>query len=414
MASTGSYSKGLVRKLMVNGVDLTQSTLQVYTGTSILAPWQVGKILVTDASRIQDALYQPGVPVQMVYSAADGSVVREFEFVTLGNMAGMKIESNRSGGTTIACVSQSYFNMQNEHSSSHQNVTAADALKRLHKEVDPKASLTVGKTKGMIGDQEAFLLSSVKLGQGCNNIRSRMTDEKYKSAAFVYYRDQNGEYHAQPIEKLFEDADGPTFTQHMGGKSFLSEQKMMATNIFAFQKGGAGQNYGTDNAGNYQSTLKQRGGDPGSGFDWGSMTYTPPTSKDYKPEDRKTPGDTTWAGQKQTVPSETNHKFMYDSNMKTQEDFEGDTANRNVMSAISMQGSTLFNVPLEGGIDCIVGKGCNLDIPSEVGTGGPAKSTAGGKHLILAMGEYLILNDNHVTAYSAIQTASGGTQGGIV
>lgn len=418
MSNLGTYSKAVIRKAMVNGVDMTNNIRQLYVGSSILAPYMVSKLLMMDGSRIQDALYESGVPVSLVYSSGDGSTVREIELVSMANLGGMKLESNRMGGAEFVAISQSYFNMQGEHTSAHQNIPACEALKKLHKEVDSRASLNVAKCKGMIADQEPFHLRGVKLGQGVNNIRGRMTDEKYKSGAYTYFMDLNGEYHSKPLEQLADEAGqgGPTFSQYVGGKSFIADQRRMAFNIFSMQKGGPSSDYGSDNSSKWQSATKQRGGDKPpteAGFNWSSLEYKKPTEKDHDPSSRKTQGDTKWAGEKPKAPQMVNHSFMYDQNQKKNPDFEGDIANQNVMSKISMQGSVLANMPMEGGLQCMVGKGCNLDIPSEVGEGGFSKSSAGGAQLIVAQGEYIFLGDNGMQGVVSIQTSSGGKQGSI-
>jgi hypothetical protein len=415
MASNiGTYSKAVIRKCSVNGVDITQSVRMVYTGSSIMTPWNVGKILVVDGARIQDGLYNAGVPMQLVYSAGDSSKVREIELVTMGNLGGMQTQSNRVGGTELMGISQSYFNMQNEHTSYHQNVTASDALKKLHKEVDSRGSLTVTTSKGMIGDIEPFHLRGVKLGQGANNIRSRMTDEKYKSGAYVYYKDQDGQYYSMPFEELMDKASmgGTTFTK-MPITNTLTQQGLAARNIFAMRKGANGSDFGSDNATNWQQTGNQRGGVVDKGFDFASMEYKKPDAKEYDPSSRKTAGKTQWQGEKSSTPQMVNHNFYYDKNQKSKQDFEGDVANRNVMSKMAMQGSMTVNVSMEGGLQCKVGTGCALDIPAEVGTGYAAKSSAGGNHLIIAMGEYIMMGDQGMQGIVSLQTSSGGKQGSM-
>lgn len=400
------YGKAVLRKLMVNNVDISQSINTLFTGTSILTPYQMCKFIVNDGSRIQDALYESGVPIHVVYSAGDGSNLRELKFLSLANRGGSKDEGNKSGSTEISAVSESYHNMQNEHSSHHQNITASDALKKLHKEMDPKSSLTVTKTKGLIGDREPFHLRGVQLGKGISMIRSRMTDEKFKSSAFTYFADHLGDYIAKPLEQLFAEAAGPTFTQKVAGMSFFRAQNELAHNIFAMQKGSMDEHAGTDNAALYRHTLKQRGGDPGTGFNWQNMSYKKPTDKKY--ENKNYPGKTEWKGPTAPSATMTNHKFNYDPNQKKQEDFEGDVANRNIRTAMALQGSMTVNLPMEGGMKCSVGKGCHLDIPSENGPTGEGKSSAGGQHLVLAQGEYIFMGDGGLTGTVSLHTASGG------
>jgi hypothetical protein len=330
-------------------------------------------------------------------------------------MGATKIESGRVGLTTISAISLSYFNMQNEHTSFHSNVPTSEAMKKLHKEMDSKSDLNVDKTKGLIGSVEPFHLRGIKLGRGLNIIRSRMTDEKYKSGAFVYYQDQLGEYYCSSVEKLFDGSGGPTFHQRMPGMSFLQEQDSMAYNIIALKKGDADAGYGTDNALNHQSPTRQRGGTPNTGFDWASMSYVRPTAADYDLTARAAAGKTTWRGDKgHDAASMVNHKFDFDKNQKSGEDYEGDRNNKNAIAAIIMQGSTLINVPLEGGLKSVVGKIVNLELPAETGDGPAKKSTSGGKHLVIAQGEYLNVGDSGMMGTAAIQTSSGGLQGSVI
>ena len=415
MSAIGEYSKGTIRKFMVNGVDLGQNIRQIYVGSSVMTPFVYVSATIVDASQIQDILYESGAPLELVYTSGSGKTIIEPQnLVTLGNRAGFKVGGNRAGGSEFVFVSKSYFNLQQEHTSFHQNVTADKALQKLHKELDSSASLTVTKTKGMIADQEPLHINRVRLGQGINLIRSRMTDEKYKSGAYTYFQDLDGNYFALPIEEIFDKAKsgGPEYTQHMSGKSWIDDQQRMAYNIFAHKKGGTGNEQGSDFAGDYQSSLNQSGQDkPKTGFNWATMQYVPPSSAEFDPNDRKTPGTTAWKGDKSKAPSIVNHKFNYDGNQKSSENFEHDKARQNIMAAITSQGSMTVNIPLEGGIEAKLGKGCNIDMPGEVGTGNYAKSSSAGAHAVLAIGHYLSLGDTGVAAYASLQLASGGKQG---
>jgi hypothetical protein len=404
--SIPQYGKAIVRQIMVNNVDITQSLSTLFTSTSILTPFQMAKMTINDASKIQDALYESGVPISLVYSAGDGSNLREMQLLSMANRAGVKNENNRSGSTEFTAISESFFNMHNDHTSHHQNITASEALQKLHKELDPKSSLIVTKTKGMIGDREPYHLRGVKLGQGIDMIRQRMTDQKFGSGAFTYFKDHIGDYISKPIEQLFADAAGPTFTNIMGGTNFLRDQQRMGHNIYSFEKGGMGDEQGSDNAATYRHHLKQSGGDAGTGFNWQTMEYKKPSAKDYKPGNHH--GQTEWKGPKAKNATHTNHKFNYDPNQKKQEDFEGTTANQNIKAATALQGSMTVNLPLEGGMGVTVGKGCYLDIPAEVGDQKPSSSSAGGQHLVIAQGEYIFMGDGGLIGVSALHTASGG------
>jgi hypothetical protein len=397
---------------MINRIDVTLHVRQIYVSASILTPYIIARLTIADMTQIQDALYEPGVPVSLSYSAGDSTIVREFDLVTLGNMGSAKTPNNRVGKSEIIAVSRHYFDLQSEHNSFHQNIPASEVFRKLHKELVPGTDVTVTKTKGLIGDREPFHLRGMKLGKAINTVRNRMTDEKYKSASYVYYVDQENKFYCKPIMELFDTARGPKFYQRVAGHSFLKEQDQLAFNIFSMKQGSTGKD-GADNASNYQSALRQRGGGVKEGWDWATGVYTPPSSKDYDPSTLATPGKTAWQGGVSDAAGTVNHKFNYDSNQKTSEDFELDAANRNLVKALMMQGSTLINVPLEGGMQSYVGKGCYLNIPSNAGDGGSTPSLNAGQHLVIAQGEYIFQDTKGFSGVAAIQTSSGGKQGSL-
>jgi hypothetical protein len=144
------------------------------------------------------------------------------------------------------------------------------------------------------------------------------------------------------------------------------------------------------------------------------MTYKSPMSEDKDLTARAAAGKSTWKGDKgHDAASMVNHRFDFDKNQKSGEDYEGDRSTKNIINAIIMQGSTLINVPLEGGLKSIVGKTVNLELPAETGSGPAKKSTSGGKHLVIAQGEYLNVSDQGMMGTAAIQTSSGGLQGSV-
>lgn len=410
-----SYTQAYFKKCSIDNIDISLHVRQMYVSSSILTPYITVKLTVADTSMLQDALYNPGVPVSIVYTAGDSNILRELDLVTMGNMGGTKDVNMRAGKTDIIAISKCYFDMQNEHTSYHQNIPASEVFRKLHKELVPGSDIDITKSRGLIGDREPFHLRGMKLGKALNFVRSRMTDEKYKSGAYVYYIDQNMAYHCVPIEQLFDRAVmGPRFTQRVAGISFLKEQDTLASNIISMRRGSTSSEYGADNATNYQQVQTQRGGNAKEGFDLATMSYYAPTKKDYSFDNIKTPGKPQWSGDKSSAPGTVNHNFFYDSNQKSIQDFEADIANKNLIKALIMQGSTLINVPLEGGLKSYVGRGCYLDIPADVGEGERNSSLHGGNHLVVAQGEYIFQDNNGLIGVAAIQTSSGGRQGSLM
>jgi hypothetical protein len=416
--SLPNYTQAVIKKCSIDNVDISLHVRQLYVSSSIFTPYITAKLSIVDVSMIQDALYEPGLPVSIAYTGGDSSIVREYNLVTMANMGGAKEVNNRAGKTEIIAISRCYFDMQNEHSSYHQNIPTSEVFRKLHNELVPGSNINITKTRGLIADIEPFHLRGIRLGRAINLVRNRMTDEKYKSSAYLYYADQNSDYHCVPAEQLFDTASGPRYTQKVAGISFLKEQDTLAYNIISMKRGSTPSGSGSDDATTYKNLQRQRGGATNEGWDWASGTYTAPSSKSYKLSSTKTPGspgDNIMTSRGADAAAGTvNHNFMIDSNQKSSADFESDVANKNIISALMMQGSTLINVPLEGGLQSYVGKGCQLDIPSDIGDGDRNKSLYGGQHLVIAQGEYIFQDNNGTMGIAAIQASSGGKQGSLV
>jgi hypothetical protein len=411
-----NYTQAILKKCSIDNIDISLHVRQLYVSTSIFTPYITAKLSIVDVSSLQDALYEPGKPVSIVYTAGDSSIIREYNLFTVGSMGGSKEVNNLAGKTEIIAISRCYFDMQNEHSSYHQNVPTSEVFRKLHNELVPGSNIDITKTKGLIADIEPFHLRGIRLGRAINLVRNRMTDEKYKSASYVYYADQNADYHCVPIEQLFDKSSGPRYTQKVAGISFLQEQDTLAYNIISMKRGSTKSGYGSDDASAYQSTQRQRGGSTNEGWDWASGSYTAPSAKSYKLSSVKTkgsPGDEILTTQGADSAGTVNHNFMIDSNQKSSADFESDVANKNIISSLLLQGSTLVNIPLEGGLESYVGKGCYLDIPSDIGSGDRVKSLYGGQHLVIAQGEYIFQDQNGTMGVAALQTSSGGKQGSL-
>jgi hypothetical protein len=414
--SLPNYTQAVIKKCSIDNIDISLHVRQLYVTSSILTPYIVAKLSIVDVTMLQDALYEPGLPVSIVYSGGDSSIVREYNLVTMGSMGGTKDVNNRAGKTDIIAISRCYFDMQNEHTSHHQNIPTSEVFRKLHKELVPGSNIDITKTRGLISDIEPFHLRGIKLGRALNLVRNRMTDEKYKSGSYVYYADQNADYHCVPVEQLFDKASGPRYSQRVAGISFIKEQDTLAFNIISMKRGSTSGGNGSDDASSYQSVQRQRGGQAKEGWDWASGVYTTPSAKSYKLSTVKTPG--TPGENIMTTPGAdaagtVNHNFMSDSNQRKNSDFESDIASKNIMRALMMQGSTIINVPLEGGLQSYVGKGCYLDIPADIGSGEKNKSLYGGQHLVIAQGEYIFQDQNGMMGVAALQTSSGGKQGSL-
>lgn len=402
--SVGLYNNAQIRKVTINGVDQTQNVREIYTATSIFTPFQSCHLKLVDASRIQDVLYKPGIPVKIVYTAGDGSIIREYDFVTASNRKGFKINSNRSGYFNLTCVSKPFFSLSNEHSSYHENTPVSEVMKKLHKEYAGDAPLDAVTTKGLISSGEPFHLRGMQLGEALGVVRNRAASEKYNTASYVYFVDQEGKYHFKPVEQLFEEANKSSikFTHSLKGNNFLQNQREAAFNIFSLKR------HKSDDLSSYQSLEVQRGGDPGTGLDLATLEYKPPQKKDYDLSAYKTPG-----GTKPDFVDQKQNKINYTitDSLQNSRTFEDDTANRNVLAALTMQNLITINVPLEGGLNCLVGTGCDIDMPAEVGDQNYKKSASAGKQLIVAQGEYIFMDKNRLMrAVASIQTTSGGNK----
>jgi hypothetical protein len=124
--------------------------------SSIFSPFNTIKLVIFDAQNISDALYENGVPIQIAYSAGDGSKVREFEFLSASNMGGVKASNPNSGGFVLEGVTEEFFNLTSKkHTGSYKGQPGTGVVEKIHKEIS-KTSLSTTTSKGLFGEYEDY------------------------------------------------------------------------------------------------------------------------------------------------------------------------------------------------------------------------------------------------------------------
>lgn len=397
--SNGSPTQANIRKLSINGVSVASAIRSMEVSSSIFSPFNTIKLVIFDAQNISDALYENGVPIQVVYSAGDGSKVREFEFLSASNMGGVKASNPNSGGFVLEGVTEEFFNLTSKkHTGSYKGQPGTGVVEKIHKEIS-KTSLSTTTSKGLFGEYEDYHIRNKGSWTAINETRSLLTDQKYNSGAYAYFIDNEGSMHLKPLEELVDTADGPMFTQRpLTGMM----DRGMAFNIFSSKKSGMGK--GTDSPmAAYKNTV-QVGAKANEGYDWGEGKYTP--TKETKVPERRTPGTTTTQYQVSNTAS-MNYRFNHDS--KQSQDPGGKSLDAKAaekrMRDLLKQGTMTMNVPLGGGMQTTVGKGLNMNLSGE--TAGQ-KSRDGGRAFIVATTDRIFMGDAGIQGMSAIQTASGG------
>jgi hypothetical protein len=397
--SKGSPTQANIRVCSINGVSIVSAIRSLEVSSSIFSPFNTLKLVLFDAQSISDALYENGVPIRLVYSAGDGTTVREYDFLSASNMNGVKASNPTSGGVVIEAVTEEFFNLTSKrHTGSYKGQPGTSIVEKIHKEIS-KSSLSATASKGLLGQYEDYHIRNKGTWAAINETRSLLTDQKYNSGAYGYFKDNSGNMFLKPLEELMDNADGPMFTQRpLTGML----DKGLAFNIFSSKKTGMGK--GTDSPmAAYKNTV-QLGTKTDEGYDWGAGTYKP--TKETKVPERKTPGSSKTQYQVSNTAS-INYRFNHDS--KQSQDGGGKNLDAKAaekrMRDLLKQGTMTVNVPLGGGIQTSVGKGLNMNMNGE--TAGQ-KSRDGGRAFIVASTDRIFMGDAGIQGMTAIQTASGG------
>lgn len=392
----------ILRVCMINGVDVAQSMRHMAVSSSIFSPFNSVRLLISDASKISDALYESGVPIRCVYTSGDGKTIREFEFKSHSNKDGKKGENPRTGGVEIVGVSDEWFKLATEkHSGAYKNQPGTSVVQKIHKDVSSK-SLNVSASKGVLGQNEPYHIRNESCGSAINNTRNLLTHAQYNSGMYAYYMDnsEGGQCHLKPIEQLMSEADGQQFTMRPSQGAFDSGA---AYNIFSMQKMSSNSNH--------VKTQNQVGTKPNEGKNWHTHKYTPPSPQGQKVREMSTPGKTTTQYQTKK-PATTNYNRTWDANQGDDPGGQGLDAKSGErrMKDMLQQGLIRVNVPIGGGLSTTVGKGINLNVPSESGMQAAKTSPDGGRGLITASTDYIFMGDGGLTGYTAIDSSSGGRQ----
>lgn len=303
--ASGLPTQASIRVCSINGMTVTSAIRFLEVSSSIFSPFNTLKLALTDAQNISDALYENGVPIRLVYTSGDGKQVREFEFLSASNMGGTKTSNPVAGGVMIEGVTEEFFNLTSKrHSGSYKGQPGTSIVEKIHKEVS-KSSLSITASKGLLGQYEDYHIRNKGCWSAINETRSLLTDQKYNSGAYAYFKDNTGSMCLKPLEELVDNADGPTFTQKPLTGMFDSA---LGFNIFSSTKAGMGK--GSDSLGAAYKHTRQLGTKTDEGYDWGEGKYTP--VKENQVRDPRTPGTTTTKYQVANTGS-INYRFSHDT-----------------------------------------------------------------------------------------------------
>jgi hypothetical protein len=400
--AVGSPTQVSLRVCTVNGASIAQAIRNIEVSSSVFAPFNTCRLVLTDTQNISDALYENGVPVRLVYSAGDGKGVREYTFLSSSNMGGTKTSNPVAGGVVLEAVSEEFFNLTSKrHSGAYKGQPGTSIIQKIHNEVS-KAPLTTTTSKGLLGQYEDYHIRNRNALDAIRETKSLLTDNRYNSGSYTYFMNNKGEMVLKPLEELMDNADGPMLTQRPLTGAFDSA---LTFNIMASSKTAGGK--GTDSLGAAYKNSVQLGTKADEGYDWGEGKYTP--SREQRVRNMSTPGQTTSQYQVSNT-SSINHRFSHDTKQND------DGGNKNIDSKaaekrlrdMAQQGTITAMLPLGGGLQLTVGTGANMKLNGEAGPNMAKASRDGGRTFILASTDYIFMGDSGVQGKTSIQTASGG------
>ena len=240
--ATSAPHQVILRDVTVNGVSISQSIRTMSVSSSIFSPFNSTRLIITDASKVSDALYESGVPIRAVYTSADGKTVREFDFLSHSNRGGQKGDNPKTGGVEIVGVSEEWLKLATEkHSGSYKNQPGTEIIKKIHKDVSKK-SLNASASKGVLGQSEAYHIRNETTGNAIHQTRNLLTHAQYNSGAYAYFMDnsEGGQMHLKPLEQMMAEADGQRFSMTPSTGAFDSDA---GYKIFSMQKMSSNSNH---------------------------------------------------------------------------------------------------------------------------------------------------------------------------
>lgn len=397
-----------LRQITINGSDLTPYIQELSISESIFKPFRSAEMVIIDNNNIAKQLkLQGNEDIRIAFDAGYGKVYETKMKVVSPENANYS-PNMRYQTFKLNAVSESFFkNKTNTVQKSFKNITGTDAIKKIHDELKLGGTLNMTASKGYIGENEPYIISNLNPFDAIHGIRTRLTSDKYKTGAYTYFEDADGNFILKPLEELFDTLQAQVNLTHKPtmGENFR-DMYSQGYNIIGFQEGAS---FNSGSRFDITDVLNARKSAKVSTFNTLEAKYQEGKIKD--PEEGKKAGNYYVRDTYNNEGPRSTTLIPHDKRLeKNSMQAEKSDKEQRFIQEVKNGPSCTVQVMLDSGIKCTVGKGVNAKLSQPVGdmTAFSSGDQLGGDMLVINLKHIIKFDDSKPKATTTMELAKGG------
>lgn len=401
-----------LRELSIEGNDISRYVREMSIFESIFRPFRSAQVLIMDNNNIAQQLKQQGNrDVTFAFDCGAGKVY-EGKMKILSDNNINSSQNLRTQYYTLNLVSESFLkNATTKVQKSFKNMTGAQAIEKIHGEMGIRGSFNKSDSKGYIGEYEPYIVSNLAPFDAIHGIRTRLTSDRYKTGAYAYYEDGNGDYNLRQLEEMFDQMQVQEQLSHdpTMGKSYKDAYRQ-GRNIIGFIESTSFSNGGRFNL---VDVLNSRKAARVSTYSTSESKYDKGQIKD--PSSGKSAGEYNVNDTYNSTGARSTTIIPHDKRLeKNSVQAEKAAEERRYIQEVKNGPACTIQVLLDSGINCTVGKGVSANIAQPIGDMSTAStgSQIGGDMLVVNLRHHLKMYDSKPRATTILELAKGGMNKG--
>jgi hypothetical protein len=397
-----------LRQISINGLNLAPYIIEFSISESIFQPFRTAEMTFIDNNNIMKQLkLQGNEDIRIVFDTGSGKVY-ETKMKLVSPENGNYSNNLRYAGFKLNAVSESFFkNKTTTVQKSFKNITGTDAIKKINEEFKLGGTLNSTASKGYIGENEPYIISNLNPFDAIHGIRTRLASDKYKTGAYTYFEDSNGNFILKPLEELFDTLQPQAKLTHkptMGAK--WNDMASQGSNIIGFQEGAS---FNSGSRFDITDVLNARKSAKVSTFDTVQSKYSEGKTKD--PNEAKKAGEYNTRDTYTSTGPRSTTLIPHDKRLeKNSVQAEKSADEQRFIQEIKNGPSCTVQVMLDSGINCTVGKGVSAELAQPVGdmTTYSSGNPIGGNMLVVNLKHTIKMGSENPRATTVMELAKGG------
>lgn len=397
-----------IRQLSVNGTDLGPYVHELSVYESIFTPFRAAEVTIVDTNNIMKGLDIKGnEDVELSFDA--GGQIYTAKFKVLSPENGNSSNNMRMQGLKLNLVSEIFLkNKTTTVQKSFKNTTGTDAVKKIFDELGVKGSLQVSDSKGMIGENEPYISSNQTPFDAIHSIRTRLTSDKYKTGAYCFFEDKDGNYQFKQLEELFDTMSPQAeFTHKATQGANIKDMEGQSYNIIGFQEKTSFSPGGRFDIGDVMNSRKSA---QVSTYSTSEAKFNKGQVKD--PAEGKKGGEFKVndnygsSGKPRSTTIIPHDKRLEKNSVQAEKSAE----EQRFIQEVKNGPQCTIQVLIDSGIKCTVGKGVKADISQPIGDMTTAQSgnPVGGDMLVVNLRHHIKMYESKPRATTILELAKGG------